>query len=128
MDPRLDAWACAGAALVLGGLTVLGCEAEDEDVTLEDEEAAVADRMPATFAAMPEVGEPSHEPRSTQGTACRAACAAAGALGCGAVSAICATTTTITIGGTTIPCAWAMIAACTAEAAGVVVCSEKCPP
>lgn len=63
------------------------------------------------------------------GVACRAACWGAAALGCAAVSVTCAVGTTITIGGTAIPCTWAIVAACTAGGAGASVCSDTlCPP
>jgi len=65
---------------------------------------------------------------SLYGQACRAACWAAAGMGCAAVSGLCTGTTVITIGGTTIPCLWAGIAACGAVGAGASVCSDQCPP
>ncbi|XXY45128.1 hypothetical protein WME91_34510 [Sorangium sp. So ce269] len=66
---------------------------------------------------------------SPWGVACRAACWAAGGLGCAAVSVACTGVTVITIGGTTIPCSWAIIAACTAAGGGASICADTlCPP
>lgn len=61
------------------------------------------------------------------GSACRSACWAAGGLGCAVVGALCAGVTVITIGGTSIPCSWALIAACTASGAGASICADMCP-
>lgn len=66
---------------------------------------------------------------SPWGIACRAACWGAAALGCAVVSVTCAVGSFITIGGTAIPCAWAIVAACTASGAGASICSDTlCPP
>lgn len=64
----------------------------------------------------------------SRGSACRAACWGAAALGCGIVSSACVGTTVITIGGATIPCTWAAIAACTAGTIGASLCADSCPP
>ena len=96
----------------------------------EEEEATPEDAAPADEAVRvaSEQGDPGYDPQSGWGSACRAACWGAAALGCSAVSVACAGTTTITIGGTAIPCSWAIIAACTGSAAGASLCSDKCPP
>jgi hypothetical protein len=44
------------------------------------------------------------------------------------VGLACTGTSVITIGGTTIPCAWATIAACTANTVGASLCADHCPP
>jgi hypothetical protein len=64
---------------------------------------------------------------SWKGILCRAACWAAAGAGCGAISVACSGVTVITIGGTTIPCAWAIIAGCAAAGGGASVCSDFCP-
>lgn len=64
----------------------------------------------------------------SRGSPCRAACWGAAALGCGIVGTACAGTTVITIGGATIPCTWAAIAACTSGTIGASLCSDSCPP
>jgi hypothetical protein len=64
---------------------------------------------------------------SWKGILCRAACWAAAGAGCGAISVACAGATVITIGGTSIPCAWAIIAGCGAAGGGASVCSDFCP-
>jgi hypothetical protein len=57
------------------------------------------------------------------------ACWAAAGMGAGAVGAACTGTTVITIGGTSIPCTWALIAAGGALSGGAQYCSERlCPP
>jgi hypothetical protein len=61
------------------------------------------------------------------GVLCRAACWAAAGAGCGAISAACAGVTVITIGGTSIPCGAAIIAACAAAGGGASICSDSCP-
>lgn len=65
---------------------------------------------------------------TARGSPCRAACWAAAALGCGIVGLACADVSVLTIGGATIPCAWAAIAACTADSAGASLCADSCPP
>lgn len=88
-----------------------------------------ADGQALLTAAAASDGEPGFDPQSNYGTACRAACAGAGAAGCAAMALLCGSATVVTIGGFALPCTWAILAACTANAAGVVVCSEKyCPP
>ena len=74
-----------------------------------------------------EVGEASAG-LTTGGSACRAACWGAAALGCGVVGLACTGTSVITIGGATIPCAWAAIAACTANTVGASLCADHCQP
>ena len=64
---------------------------------------------------------------SWKGILCRAACWAAAGAGCGAISVACSGVTVITIGGTSIPCAWAIIAGCGAAGGGASVCSDFCP-
>jgi hypothetical protein len=72
------------------------------------------------------LGEAASE--STVNTGCRAACAVAYALGCVSVGLACAGATTITLGGTTIPCTWALIAACGVIApSGTQICMAYCP-
>ena len=72
------------------------------------------------------LGEAASE--SAFNTGCRAACAIAYALGCVSVGLACSGTTTITLGGTTIPCTWALIAACGVIApGGTQVCMAHCP-
>jgi len=66
-------------------------------------------------------------PDSWGGMLCRAACWAAGGMGCGAISVACSGVTVITIGGTSIPCAAAIIAGCGAAGGGASVCSDFCP-
>ena len=74
-----------------------------------------------------EVGEaPAH--LTAGGSACRAACWGAAALGCGVVGLACTGTSVITIGGATIPCAWATIAACTVNTVGASLCADHCQP
>jgi hypothetical protein len=69
------------------------------------------------------------EETSGWGVACRAACWSAAGAGCAAVSVVCTAGTVFTVGGTSIPCSWAIIAACTAGGGGASVCADKlCPP
>ncbi|MFT3772390.1 MAG: hypothetical protein QM820_43910 [Minicystis sp.] len=80
----------------------------------------------ACFEAEERVGEAVSE--SALNTGCRAACAVAYALGCVSVGLACSGATTITLGGATIPCAWALIAACGVIApGGTQVCMSFCP-
>lgn len=57
---------------------------------------------------------------------CKAGCAAAGGMGCGAISVACAGATVITVGGASIPCAGAIIAGCGAAAGSAAVCTDFC--
>jgi RHS repeat-associated protein len=69
------------------------------------------------------------KPASIGGTLCRAACAAAGAVICGAVACSCTIGTVITVGGLTIPCTAVVISACAGSAGLAVVCADViCPP
>lgn len=61
-----------------------------------------------------------------QGVVCRAACWGAGTLGCTAVSLVCAGASVITVGGFSLPCVYAVPAACLASGAGASVCSDWC--
>ncbi len=65
---------------------------------------------------------------SIQGFNCRAACWAAYSAGCYVVSTACAVGSTITLGGATIPCVYAVLAACALAGGGASVCSDSCPP
>jgi hypothetical protein len=57
------------------------------------------------------------------------ACAIAAAAGCYAVGVACTGATVITLGGATIPCSMALIAACVVVApGGGVLCADACPP
>ena len=92
--------------------------------------SAVIDDATASSRASLEAEEPLGESasESTVNTGCRAACAVAYALGCVSVGLACAGATTITLGGTTIPCTWALIAACGVIApSGTQVCMAYCP-
>jgi len=57
---------------------------------------------------------------------CRALCWAISGLSCTAVAGVCGTTTTITIGGTAVPCIWAAAVACGASIYGSSICSDLC--
>jgi hypothetical protein len=74
----------------------------------------------------PELTEQAVEPLRV--SMCKGACSAAHALGCGAITLGCTGTTVITIGGTTIPCLWAALAACSTGLIGVAICqNQMCP-
>ena len=73
------------------------------------------------------VGEAQDE-LTAKGVACRAMCAAAAAAGCAVVGAACLTSSTVTVGGFTIPCAFALVVACTASSASGSVFIDLCPP
>jgi hypothetical protein len=122
---RRDASRYALTAMVLGCAPVIGCEVEDEDIAAVQEDADAAEEAPESALAH---AAPGYDPQTARGAACRAACWGAAALGCSAVSAACVGTTTITIGGTAIPCTWAIVAACTAGAVGASLCAENCQP
>lgn len=64
----------------------------------------------------------------TRGSACRIACAGLYGTACATVLAACVKATTITIGGTVVPCSTAIIAACGVGTAGMQACKEACPP
>ncbi len=116
-----------------------GCAADAASIDTTDQDPAPveqvyaagteAGKMTATLEAvegMETTGEAASE--SAYATGCRAACAIAYALGCLSVSLSCSGVTTITLGGTTIPCAWAIVAACGVIApGGTQICMAKCP-
>lgn len=105
---------------------------------LTDEGAAAGspgiDRAPAEPGLGPSDDSPSGEAAlaitaSQWGLACRIACWTAAGMGCAAVSTSCTGSTVITLGGTTIPCTWAVIAACGVVSGGAQYCAERlCPP
>jgi hypothetical protein len=109
----------------------MGTIAEPEDIEssgadLHDPETL--DLSPEDMISIEPAAMPAY-PASDWGTACRMACWAAAGMGCAAVGASCTGTTVFTIGGTTIPCTWAMIAACGSAGAGAQYCAERlCPP
>ena len=72
-----------------------------------------------------DVGEAGSE-LSWQGPACRAACWAIASAGCGAVGALCAGGSAITVGGVAVPCVVAVAAACGAAGGGASLCSDWC--
>jgi hypothetical protein len=114
---ELTALADDAAARVYADIDLAAVQC-DPNVTVT--EAGVCDGMAAR-----EMSEASLA--SWGGILCRAACWAAAGAGCGAVSAACAGVTVITIGGTSIPCGAAIIAACAAAGGGASVCSDLCP-
>lgn len=71
-------------------------------------------------------GGPNHG--STAGAACAANCAAGYAALCYTVTRVCGAAATVTIGGTAVPCATAVAAACIGGAAVGALCSRGCPP
>jgi hypothetical protein len=71
------------------------------------------------------VGE-SEEP-SIQGWLCGGLCASAGGLACALVTDTCLTATTVTVGGTAIPCGIAVVASCLGTLACVSLCSYDTP-
>ncbi len=86
----------------------------------------------ADLASMPE-DDPTGEAASALTTlervsalACVSACDALPLLGCGAISAKCATAAFFTVGGLAIPCAAAAIAACSAAYLGGTYCRDWC--
>jgi hypothetical protein len=90
-----------------------------------------APATPASTDGAPEarLGEAADEVISAQGTPCRMACAIAAAAGCYAMGAACAGATVITLGGASIPCTWAIVAACVVAApGGAALCADACPP
>lgn len=57
---------------------------------------------------------------------CAVKCSAVTYVGCATVAGVCLTTDVITLGAVSIPCAWALAAACGAGAAGVAACIRAC--
>jgi hypothetical protein len=109
------------------GAMLTGCAAETT-LTTTDQGAAVTETLDPmdSVEGLETTGEAVSE--SAYNTGCRAACAIAYALGCVSVGLACSGATTITLGGTTIPCAWALVAACGVLApGGTQVCMASCP-
>jgi hypothetical protein len=126
------------AGVLACGAMLTGCAAEttldttDQGPAPAEQVCAAGTETVETTATMDAVegmettGEAASE--SAYATGCRAACAIAYALGCVSVGLSCSGVTTITLGGTTIPCAWAIIAACGVLApGGTQVCMAYCP-
>jgi len=106
----------------------LSCSVGDDAASNEEPApAAQHDGDDASNGEPSEVGQ-ANACLTARGTACRAACWGAATLGCGVVGAACTGTAVITIGGTSIPCVWAVVAACTANTVGASICSDLCPP
>ena len=66
------------------------------------------------------------DPSGRDAEDCKTNCALIGAGLCAYVSEICLTATGVTIGGTTIPCAVAVVIACAVGGPGIVVCQALC--
>jgi hypothetical protein len=62
----------------------------------------------------------------TRGALCEISCGGAAAAGCAAVSLACAAGTVWTFGGISIPCQYAVVAACYAIGGGGVACAKLC--
>lgn len=81
---------------------------------------AIADAE-AIAARLRETGSPA-------GEACRVACATSYALLCHRVTTLCAAATVVSVGGSTVPCATAVLAACPGGVALATLCAGQCPP
>ena len=122
---------------VVGPLTLLPTSGCFSEIPVDQAHAndLVAPAPGPVIIATEEEGAATGEPigtaveASSWGIGCRVACWTAAGMGAGAVGAACGGTTVITLGGTTIPCTWALIAAGGALSGGAQYCSERlCPP
>ena len=89
---------------------------------------ALAQEETAGVAAQDEGPIGSVEQEYSRGPTCRITCAGLYGTACAAVSVACMSATTVTIGGTLVPCSTAIVAACGAGAAGMQWRIESCPP
>lgn len=119
----------AAAVLTCSGCAAASAVAQDEagDMAGATLAASFGVEPPAArLEGAEDVGEAASE--SVVGTGCRAACAIAHALGCVSVGLACSGAATITLGGATIPCTWAIVAACGVLApGGNQICMAYCP-
>lgn len=73
-----------------------------------------------------ETGEAVSPILVTRGALCEASCAGAGAAGCAVVALACTAGAVWTLGGVSIPCSYAVVAACYAIGAAGVACVKLC--
>lgn len=136
-------WARRIAAMKLIAISCVlwtsACGAQlEEDTSNAESVSGCVDDQPSGMSALASMPEtPTDDPTiaeaalavSSWGTACRIGCWTAAGMGCAAVGAACTGSTVITIGGTSMPCAWALIAACGVLSGGAQYCAERlCPP
>jgi hypothetical protein len=112
---------------VIGGL--LGCTADTAEPESLGQPVESTSSDPTAVDVDSRTNEAADAFRFTSGTACRLACAIAAGATCGAVATACTGATVITIGGVSIPCSMAIIAACyVGGPGGAAVCMDQCPP
>jgi hypothetical protein len=80
---------------------------------------------PGALACSEDLGEA--EEASAVGHACMMVCAALLAAGCVAVTALCLDAEVLTVGAVTVPCVWAVGAACGGAVGGSAACALTCP-
>jgi hypothetical protein len=73
-----------------------------------------------------DIGEAASAAIVTRGALCEYSCAGAATAGCAAVALACTAGTVWTFGGVSIPCGYAVVAACYAIGAGGLACTKLC--
>ena len=99
------------ALLALAGLMAIASSAHASEEEYEEER----------------IGEAASEAASPRNAACLISCAIVSSAGCATVSVACAAGTTFTVGGLTVPCSFAIVAACSVYAGAGTACALLCP-